>query len=98
MKLAVDAGAPGDEATEWTRVHLGHLYENTGDLKHAEMNYIISLEYRPGYAYALAGMGGAAFNNDYEKAIEYYMQADSLVNDYSFKEQLTDIYLATGQG
>src|SRR5450631_2540033 len=36
MKMAVDAGAPGDEATEWTRVQLGHLYENTGDLKSAE--------------------------------------------------------------
>src|SRR5688572_1543957 len=32
MKLAVDAGAPGDEATEWTRVQLGKLYETTGDL------------------------------------------------------------------
>ena len=36
MKLAVGAGRPGDESTEWSRVQLGHLYENTGDWKSAE--------------------------------------------------------------
>src|SRR6188472_100346 len=51
MKLAVDAGAPGDESTEWSRVHLGQLYENTGDLENAAMNYNIALEERPGYVH-----------------------------------------------
>jgi tetratricopeptide (TPR) repeat protein len=98
MKLAVDAGAPGDEATEWTRVQLGHLYENTGDLKSAEMNYLIALQYRPGYAYAIAGRARIAMaSKDYNKAIAYYLQADSLVNDYSFKEQLAEVYQLTGQ-
>jgi tetratricopeptide (TPR) repeat protein len=98
MKMAVDAGPPGDEATEWTRVQLGHLYENTGDLKNAEMHYIISSQYRPGYAYAIAGLARiAAAAKDYNKAIAYYLQADSLVNDYSFKEQLAEIYQLTGQ-
>jgi tetratricopeptide (TPR) repeat protein len=98
MKLAVDAGPPGDEATEWTRVQLGHLYENTGDLKSAEMNYMIALQYRPGYAYAIAGQARIAVaSKDYNKAITYYLQADSLVNDYSFKEQLAEIYQLTGQ-
>jgi tetratricopeptide (TPR) repeat protein len=98
MKLAVDAGPPGDEATEWTRVQLGHLYEHTGDLKRAEMNYMISLQYRPAYAYAIAGQARiAAASKDYNKAIAYYLQADSLINDYSFKEQLAEIYQLTGQ-
>ena len=98
MKLAVDAGPPGDEATEWSRVQLGHLYENTGDLKRAEMSYLVSLQYRPGYAYAIAGLARiAASNKEYDKAIQYYLRADSLVNDYSFKEQLAEVYQTTGQ-
>lgn len=98
MKLAVDAGAPGDEATEWSRVQLGHLYENMGDLESAEMNYSIALEERPGYVHALAGMARLALAaKDYKRAIAYYMQADSLVNDFSFKEELVDVYRLAGQ-
>src|ERR1700712_1006460 len=93
MKMAVQAGAPGDESTEWSRVQLGHLYENTGELKYAEMHYTIALQERPKYAYALAGMARIALAaKDYNKAISYYLQADSLVNDYAFKEELVDVY------
>lgn len=60
MKLAVDAGPAGDESTEWARVQLGLLYENVGDWKNAEMNYIIALGNRPGYAYAIAGQARIA--------------------------------------
>lgn len=98
MKLAVDAGLPGDEGTEWVRVQLGHLYEKTGDLKSAEMHYTIALEERPDYAYAFAGLASiAAANKDYTKAIDYLLKADALVNDHSFKDQLVDLYRITGQ-
>lgn len=98
MKLAVEAGRPGDEATEWSRVQLGHLYENTGDWKNAEMNYLIALQHRPGYAYAIAGQARiATASKDYKKAIAYYLEADSLINDYSFKEQLAEVYQLSGQ-
>jgi len=98
MKMAVDAGAPGDEATEWTRVQLGHLYENTGDLKSAEIHYTIALDERPGYAYAFAGLARIErAEKNYQKAIVYYQKADSLVNDYSFKEELVDVYKLTGE-
>ena len=63
MKMAVDAGGPGDESTEWCRVQLGNLYEKTGDLKNAEMHYTIALQERPGYPYALAGLGRIAMAN-----------------------------------
>ncbi len=98
MKMAVDAGAPGDEATEWSRIQLAHLYENTGNMLNAEMHYTIALQERPGYAYALAGLGHiAAAKKDYKKAIEYYMQADSCVTDFSVKEGLADVYRAMGE-
>lgn len=60
MKLAVDAGVPGQESTEWCRVQLARLYELSADLRSAEMHYSISLEERPQYPYALAGLGRIA--------------------------------------
>ncbi len=98
MKMAVDAGGPGEESSEWARVQLGMLYEKSGDLKNAEMHYIISLQQRPDYAYAMAGLARIALAaNDYNKAINYYLKADSLITDYSFKEELVDLFRLSGQ-
>ena len=98
MKLALDAGIAGDEGTEWARIQLGHLYEKTGDLKNAEMHYMIALQERPNYAYAFAGLSHIArANKDYSKAIRYLLKADSLVTDYTFKDELVDIYKLTGR-
>ena len=93
MKLAVAAGPAGAEGTEWARTQLGHLYELTGDIKNAENLYRLSLGYRPGYAYAYSGLARVAiFNKQYDQAINYYLKADSLVTDNSFKEELADLY------
>jgi len=98
MQWAVDAGAPGEEGTEWTRVQLGRLYENTGDLLNAEMHYTIALEHRPGYAYALAGLGRiAAAKRDFNKAIAYYLQSDSSVTDLNIQEEFADVYREAGE-
>lgn len=98
MKMAVDAGFPGEEGTEWARVQLAQLFEKTGDLKSAEMNYTISLQERPDYPYAIAGMGNIAMaKKDYNNAIEQYKKADALIADYSFKEKLAEVYLLTNQ-
>ncbi len=97
MMQAVKAGGYGEEATAWARVQLARLFENTGDLKAAHMHYALALEQRPDYAYALAGLGHIAMcNKEYDKAIINYSKADSLVNDYSFKEQLAEIYKLKG--
>jgi tetratricopeptide (TPR) repeat protein len=97
MKMAVDAGPAGDETTAWTRVQLGHLYELSGNLAHAKMNYTIALEERPGYANALAGLGSLAVAaKDYPTAINYYEQASKTVMDYTYKESLVDLYRITG--
>lgn len=97
MKLAVSAGGPGDEPTEWTRIQLARLYENTGDLKSAEMHYMIALQERPGYGYAMAGLGHIAMaNKDYPKAISYYEKATASLNDYAIQEQLSQLYRLNG--
>ncbi len=98
MEMAIEAGVPGDESTEWSRVQLGHLYEKVGDLKTAEEQYTMSLNVRPGYVQALAGMARLSLAaKDFNKAIDYYQQADTLASDFSFKEELVDVYQLAGQ-
>lgn len=98
MKMAVEAGMPGNEATEWCRVQLGQLYEHSGDLQKAELQYSTSLEARPGYAYALAGLARiATANKDYQKAAGHYIHAYDMINDASFRENLAEVYLLSGQ-
>ena len=93
MNMATEAGYPGLEQTEWARVQLGHLFENNGDLTHAEQAYQQSLEVRPYYAYALAGLGRvAAARKDYPAAIKDLEQARATVKDYAFADQLADLY------
>ncbi len=98
MKMAVGAGGAGDEPTEWTRIQLARLYENTGDSLTAKMHYTIALDERPGYAYAIAGLGHIAMvSKDYKKAISYYEQASALINDYAIKQQLSQLYRMNGE-
>ena len=98
MQMAVDAGGAGDEHTEWTRYQLANLYQKTGDYKTADSLYNFSLSMRPSYAYAISGLAQIAMaNKDYTKAIGYYERADSLVDDYSIKEELVDAYQQSGQ-
>jgi len=98
MKMAVDAGAPGDENTEWCRVQLGKLFEKTGKISEAKMHHTISAGNRQNYPYALAGLARiAAEEKDYTKALGLYMQADSLIPDHTFKEGIAEIYNLTGQ-
>ncbi len=98
MKMAVSAGYPGEEGTEWARVHLGQLYESNGDLLAAKMHYTIALQNRPDYAYAYAGLARIARSEkNYAQAISYDLKADSLVVDYAFKDELTDLYALNGE-
>jgi tetratricopeptide (TPR) repeat protein len=97
MKLAVEAGAPGDEPTEWARVHLGQLYENVNDLQSAEMCYRVSLEQRLGYPYALAGLARIAKSQkDYKKAIQLLENAEKSMSNVSFKEELINVCRENG--
>ncbi|HEX8507759.1 MAG TPA: tetratricopeptide repeat protein [Hymenobacter sp.] len=98
MDMATKAGFTGLEQTEWTRVALGHLHEVSGDTARARGYYLMALAARPGYAYALAGLGRmAAARQDYTRAVAYYQQARALVKDYAFTDELTDLYRLNGQ-
>jgi tetratricopeptide (TPR) repeat protein len=93
IKLAVSSGYPGLEQTEWTRCILAHLYENTGDLDSAEAEYNIALQERPQYAFAIAGLGRIAKDRgNYKEAITYFEKAKSMIVEYSFSDELTDLY------
>jgi tetratricopeptide (TPR) repeat protein len=92
-KLAVAAGYPGLEQTEWTRTILAHLYENIGQLDSAKMQYQMALAERPGYAFAIAGLGKIEkAKGNYKEAISLFENAKKNVIDYSFDEELTDLY------
>jgi tetratricopeptide (TPR) repeat protein len=92
-KLATEAGYPGLEQSEWTRCILAHLYENKASLDSAEYQYNMALNYRPNYAFALAGLGRVAkAKGNFKSAIQYYEKAKSIVTEYSFIDELTDLY------
>ncbi len=92
-KLAVSAGYPGLEQTEWTRMILAHLYESTGHLDTAEYHYKLALNERPDYAFAIAGLGRIEkAKRDYKISIAYFEKAKSIITEYSFSDELTDLY------
>ena len=93
IQLAVAAGYPGYEDAEWARMVLAHLYEDSGALDKAEMEYQTALAERPEYPFALAGLGKIArFKKDYPAAIRYFEQAGKVMSDASFYEELIDLY------
>jgi tetratricopeptide (TPR) repeat protein len=97
MKMAANSGVPGLEQTEWCRVYLGKLYEQTGNIDTAEMIYQTSNTVRPNYAYALAGLGRVErAKKNYTESIKYFEQANALLKDDPFGEDLIELYLATG--
>ncbi len=80
LELAVSAGGPAAENTEYVRVQLGHLYFATGDLARAEQIYGESLARLPEYIPALDGLARVrAARGEYSEAIELYEQASARI-------------------
>ena len=97
-KLAVAAGYPGLEQTEWARMILAHLYESIGAIDSAKYHYEVALLERPEYAFAIAGLGKIEMaKGNYPSAIKYLEKAKDMIIEYSFTDQLTDLYLLNNE-
>lgn len=98
IKMAISAGLPGQEDTEWARLVLGHLYEDSNQLDKAAEQYHAALRERPDYPFALAGLGRIdMYNKNYKSAIEYYEKARQIISDVSFLEQLALLHRLNNQ-
>ena len=98
MQLAVDSGVPNAENTAWVRTQLANLYFNNGDLERAEIEYQRTLQDRPDYVYAIAGLGRVrAAQGEMDEAIEYLNQAVAIMPMPEFVIMLGELYQAAGQ-
>ncbi len=97
MKMAVDAGLPGNESTEWARTTLGDLYLNFGNLDSASLMYRSSLVYRPNYPFALIGLARVEkARKNYDGAIEQTKNAIRVLSEVAFVALLGDLYELKG--
>jgi tetratricopeptide (TPR) repeat protein len=97
MKMAVQAGLPGSEPQCWSKNTLGHLYETTGQLKEAEQQYDGILSIRPSYAFALRGKAQIyKARKEYDKALTELEKAAKIMPEFSFHEEMADIYALQG--
>lgn len=97
MKLAVEAGLPGSEPQCWSKNTLGHLYETTGNLKDAGIEYDEILAMRPSYAFALRGKAQVhKAAKQYDKALAELEKAAAIMPEFSFHEEMADIYALQG--
>lgn len=98
MQRAVEAGGPNTENTNWTRVQLGNLYFNNGNLQAAEAQYNQALASYPGYVYAIVGLGHVrAAQGHMDQAIKLMNQAVGIIPMPDFVITLGDLYQVTGQ-
>ncbi len=98
MKMAIEAGYPGYETTEWCRITLGHIYENYGNLDSAEWQYQTALQYRENYPFALAGLASVQEKRgEFTEAEKNLLQAIEVQPEESFLAQMADLKLAQGK-
>jgi tetratricopeptide (TPR) repeat protein len=98
MQMAIRAGGPTAESTNWCRYQLGMLYFNEGRLDDAERQFADALYFVPGYVHAQAGLGAVeAARGNYEGAIKYYAGAVETMPFPQYIIELGDVYTAAGQ-
>ncbi len=98
MKMAVQAGLPGSEPYCWSKKTLAHLYEKTEKWDDAEIQYQGILAIRPSYAFALEGLARVEKSRkNYLKALDLLKQASDIMPEFSFHEEMADIYVLQGE-
>lgn len=98
MQAAVTAGGPNTENTQWTRVQLGNLAFNQGDLATAERHYQLALDRLPDYVPATAGLARVrAAQTRYDEAVALYTTATQRMPLPEYVIALGDVYTELGQ-
>jgi tetratricopeptide (TPR) repeat protein len=98
IQRAVDGGTTNLESTAWVRTQLGNLYFNTGNVDQAEAEYQRTLQDRPNYVYAMAGLGRVqAAQGNMAEAIKLLEKAVAIMPMPEFVITLGDLYQTTGQ-
>ncbi len=93
FKLGKEAGMPGSEPFCWSKKTLGHLYESTGELTKAQQQYDDILAVRPSYAFAYGGQARILkAKKQYDKALEVLDKAAKIMPEFSFHEEMAEIY------
>lgn len=97
MRMAVESGVPGMEATEWCRVNWGNLYFNIGQLDTARMIYETALNFRPAYAPAEMGLAKVfAAQKNYDAAITHTKNAIRVLSEAPYVSYLGNLYRMKG--
>jgi tetratricopeptide (TPR) repeat protein len=97
MKMAVQAGLPGSEPFCWSKNTLGQLYQTTGQMDKAKLQYDDIMVVRPSYAFA--GRGQAQVLKEakqYDQALAVLEKAAAVMPEFSFHEEMADIYVLQG--
>lgn len=98
LDMAIKAGFPGQESTAWTRLTLGNLHKTYGDWKKAEEQYLLILEERPDYPFALAALGEVELNRkNYPEAEKLLKKACDIIPEVGYYESLAELYKSTGR-
>jgi tetratricopeptide (TPR) repeat protein len=98
MGMAVQAGFPGTEETEWARLQLGQLHEKYGKLKDASLQYQRCLVERENYPFALAALAGVEQKQGkYADAEKHLKAACAIIPEVAFYRDLSDLYTQMGR-
>jgi tetratricopeptide (TPR) repeat protein len=98
MEMAVKAGYPGFEQTEWARMQLGHLKEQTGNIKDAEKIYQTCITAREDYPFAIAALGKLEYKKgNFKQAEDLFKQAIGIIPEIGFNIELAKLYQQTGR-
>lgn len=98
MEMAVKAGYPGFEQTEWARMQLGKLKEQTGNTQDAEKIYQTCITAREDYPFAIAALAKLeSKKGNFKQAEDLFKQAIAIIPEIGFNIELAKLYQQTGR-